>query len=200
VYKAACAPIHSYCDSSDIEKLWKIGLTHVEGDAVVLINYEEAVGRCLIKVREDHFANFHADFASILLQKAGSRREQALYQTGKDKNDLDKASKILQRMADGLPWIVTICKMNGLEGEPLEALRPKPEEDTEVQAMKGRMKGRGKGKDAAEEGTDDNDNGKSKGGKGKRKKGGGRGKGKDDDPMTGHSTEAASASSASAGK
>ena len=194
VFKAACAQIHGYCDARDIEKLWKVGLINVEGDAVVLISYEEVVGRCIIKVREDHYANFHADFAQALLQKAGSRRDQALYQAALDKGDHDKAQAILQRMAEGLPWIVTICRMNSLGGTPLDFLKAKTAEDTEVQAMKGQMKGKSKGKDD-DDGDHEAGNDKGKGGKGRRgKKGGGRGKAKGAEH-----TEAASASSASAG-
>ncbi len=51
VFKAACAQIHKYCDANETEKLWKLGLINIEGDAVVIIDFDVVVGRCLIKVR-----------------------------------------------------------------------------------------------------------------------------------------------------
>lgn len=112
---------------------------------MVLISYDEVVGRCLIKVREDHYSNFHADFAQVLLQKVGSRREQALHQSAMDKGNVDKANAILQKMADGLPWTVTICKMGGLGGEPLDFLKAKTEEDTGGPGDEGTDEGTWKG-------------------------------------------------------
>jgi len=206
VFKACCAQIHTYCPAEEVEKLWKVGLINVEGDAVVLISYQETTGRCLIKVREDHYTNFHSDFSQVLLQKIGTRREQAMHQIALDNGNHEKVNAVLNQLAERLPWKITICKMNSMGGEPIDYLRAKTAEDTEIQVAKGQLKGRGKGKDwddeAEEEGVE---KGQSKGGrgKGKGKKSKGRGKSKGNDKgeeQDDSVTEAAAAGTAGADK
>lgn len=180
LFKAVCSVVHAWTNEKEIEKVWGNQIIGVSGTPVIKINYDEVLGRAVIHARSDWYPALQVELPEAVMQKCGTRRDQALFHQARQDNNEEGMKELCAIVAGTLPWMVTVANDGDSlsNEEPVEALRRRTDFDNKAAAAKGAMKGSKKkgGNDGGDDGDEEaQGKGKSRG-KGKNRGKGGKGK------------------------